>query len=134
MSNPNTLINSYEDKNKMTYATLLSSLFSSLAIFILSILCILNNIPLDLYGTFLLLKTTIPAAISLWFVGFLIGKIFDSTLIAQTKQKMQDEKEVYEIPSMFSANFGTPPQDVLNMDTSIDSGENEVLNMDDIEI
>ena len=114
----------------MTYATLLSSLFSSFAIIILSFLCILNNIPLDLYGAFLLLKTTVPAAVSLWFVGFIIGKIFDSTLIKQEQQKIKEEKEVYDMPSMFSANYSAESQEALDM--SIPSGE--MLSMDDIEI
>ena len=114
----------------MTYATLLSSLFSSFAIIILSFLCILNNIPLDLYGTFLLLKTTVPAAISLWFVGFIIGKIFDSTLIKQEQQKIKEEKEVYDMPSMFSANYSNDPQGMFDMETA----SSETLSMDDIEI
>ncbi|MBQ7287747.1 MAG: hypothetical protein IJW73_08315, partial [Candidatus Gastranaerophilales bacterium] len=127
MSNAQSTLNSYDDKNKMTYATLLSSLFSSFAIIILSFLCILNNIPLDLYGTFLLLKTTFSAAISLWFVGFIIGKIFDSTLIKQEQQKIKEEKEVYDMPSMFSANYSSDPQGMFDMEAA----SSETLSMDD---
>ena len=92
-------------EEQIKYSKLLSSLFCSLSIVALSILSLLNNLSLDFYSMITLLKVVIPAAMCFWFIGFVIGKIFDSLNTKIIKQeveaKVKAETEPYEIPSMF---------------------------------
>ena len=94
-------------EEQIKYSKLLSSLFCSLSIIALSILSLLNNLSLDFYSMITMLKVVIPAAMCFWFIGFVIGKIFDSLntkiIKEEVKAKVKAEVEPYEIPSMFSA-------------------------------
>ncbi len=90
-----------KEKNSK-YSKMLSSLFCSTSILALSILCLLNNMTLDLYSATMLLKVVLPASFCFWFIGLVIGKILDnynSEIIATTEK---EEKKAYEIPSIFS--------------------------------
>ena len=90
----------YKD-GKINYSKFLSALFSSVSMFILAMLCILNNLSLDLYSTFLLLKVTIPGALSFWVLGYVIGKKLDGLSNHVVIKKAENEQKAYEIPSMF---------------------------------
>ena len=106
--------NVYQD-GKICYSKFLSALFSSLSMFTLSMLCILNNLSLDLYSTLLLLKVVVPGATSFWFLGYVIGKKLDGLNNNIIVQKTENEKLAYEIPSMFSVS-DTTEDEVMNME------------------
>ena len=90
----------YQD-GKINYSKFLSALFSSVSMFILSMLCVLNNLSLDLYSTFLLLKVVVPGSVSFWVLGYVIGKKLDGLCNNIVVKKVENEKKAYEIPSMF---------------------------------
>ncbi len=92
-----------EDK-PIKYSKIISSLFCSSSILVLSLLCLLNNFSIDLYTTTLLLKIVIPASFCFWFIGFIIGKILDGLNTKIIVKKITEEKKAYEIPSIFSEN------------------------------
>lgn len=96
--------NTTTTSEEVKYSKLLSSLFCSTSIIGLSILCLLNNFTIDLYTTMLLLKTVIPASFCFWFIGFVIGKILDGLNKEIVKEQIQQEKELYEMPSMFAGD------------------------------
>lgn len=98
MQNQTILIKEKDSK----YTKMLSSLFCSSSIIALSILCLLNNMTLDLYSTMVLLKVVLPASFCFWFIGLVIGKILDNYSDKITTVKKQEEKKAYEIPSIFS--------------------------------
>ncbi len=98
-----TIYNTQED-NPIKYSKIISSLFCSSSILVLSFLCLLNNFSIDLYTTTLLLKIVIPASFCFWFIGFIIGKILDRLNTKIIVKKITEEKKAYEIPSMFSDN------------------------------
>ena len=96
----------YEPNNEqqIKYSKVISSLFCSSSIIVLSILCLLNNFSIDLYTTMILLKVVIPASFCFWFIGYVIGKILDGFNNKITITKIADEKKAYEIPSMFASD------------------------------
>ncbi len=100
-----------EKDDKIKYSKVLSSLLSSGSIIAFSILCLLNNLSLDLYSAFELIKVVIPASICFWFIGFVIGTILDRLDNKIIENEIKEEKKAYEIPSMFS------------MDTQIDDND-----------
>ena len=87
---------------KIKYSKLLSSLFCSTSIIILSMLSLLNNLSIDLYSTLVLLKIVLPAAFCFWFLGFSIGKILDGLSTKIITEQRKHEVEAYEMPSMFA--------------------------------
>ena len=87
---------------KIKYSKLLSSLFCSTSIIVLSILSLLNNLSIDLYSTLVLLKVVLPAAFCFWFLGFSIGKILDGFNHKIVVEQKKSEVEAYEMPSMFA--------------------------------
>lgn len=89
-------------EEEIKYSKLLSSLFCSASIVVLSFLCILNNFSIDFYSMLALLKIVFPAAFCFWFIGFSIGKILDGFNKKIIKEKVIQEKEIYEMPSMFA--------------------------------
>ena len=97
MSNPIT------QEEQLKYSKMLSSLFCSTSIVSLSVLSLLNNLSLDIYSMFSLLKTVIPASFCFWFIGYIIGKILDKNNKKIIKEQIKRETEAYEIPSMFAA-------------------------------
>lgn len=96
----NNLINTIEDE-KIQYSKVLSSLFCSVSILALSILCLLNNLSFDIYSAVVLIKIVTPGCICFWIIGFLIGKILDGFNHRIEQKKIIEEKKAYEIPSMF---------------------------------
>jgi len=98
-------------QEKTKYSELLSSLFCSVSILMLSILSLLNNLSLDLYSMMCLLKVVIPASISFWFVGFVIGTILDKYSTNIVIKKQVDETKAYEIPSIFGGGENTSTDD-----------------------
>lgn len=99
MSNP-----SITQNEEFKYSKMLSSLFCSVSIIALSILCLLNNLSLDIYSAIVLLKVVLPAAFCFWFLGFSIGKILDGLNREIVKEHIKQEREAYEIPSMFASS------------------------------
>ena len=93
-----------KDMKQTKYSKIISSLFCSTSIIVLSLLCLLNNFSIDLYTTTTLLKIVIPASFCFWFIGYVIGKILDGFDNKITVKKIAEEKKAYEIPSMFSTN------------------------------
>ncbi len=90
------------------YSRIFSSLFCSIAILTLTSLCLLNNFSVDLYTTSIILKIVTPAAVCFWILGYIIGTILDKKAGTIIKNKVNNEKKAYEIPSMFcSDNSGT---------------------------
>ena len=87
---------------EIKYSKLFSSLLCSTSIIALSILCLLNDLSLDIYSAYELLKTVLPGAFCFWFIGYVIGRTLDSLNRKIVKEKVKFEKEAYEIPSMFS--------------------------------
>jgi len=90
-------------EQQMKYSKYLSNLFSAVTIAGLSILCLLNNLTIDLYSMLFLLKIVIPAAICNWIVGYVVGEILDKNQAKTVYKKMVNEKKAYEIPSIFAA-------------------------------
>ena len=88
-------------KYNIIYSQFLSSLFSSVATLGLSILCLLNNQSLDIYRMLFLIKIVIPAGICAWMLGFASGKILDSYRNKLEEIRENNEKQAYEIPSIF---------------------------------
>ncbi len=98
-------------EEKTQYSKILSGLFCSNTIIALSILCLLNNLTLDMYTAFVLIKTVIPGAICFWFMGFVIGSILDRCNKKIANIIKEDEQKAYEIPSIFA---GTPDNNSLD--------------------
>ena len=92
------------DKDK--HSRLLSSLFCSGSIIILSCLSLLNNLSLDLYSACMLLKIVLPASFCFWFLGYSVGRILDENHKEAKKNnyKLTNDNEAYEMPSMFGAS------------------------------
>ena len=91
-------------KEELKYSKLLSSLFCSTSIIALSILCLLNNLSIDIYSAFVLLKIVLPASFCFWFLGYVIGRILDGLNNKIVEEKIKQEKELYEMPSMFAGD------------------------------
>ena len=92
-----------QQDNNSNYAKILSSLFCSVSILGLSILCLLNNLSLDFYSMVILLKVVVPASFCFWFLGFVIGRILDSFHGKVEKRIQESDNKAYELPSMFNA-------------------------------
>lgn len=91
---------------QFTYSKTLSSLFCSMSILSLSILCLLNSLSLDFYSMTVLLKVVLPASFCFWFLGFTIGKILDSLEGKVDTHEFGSDDKAYEIPSMFNVSDG----------------------------
>lgn len=93
-----------DEKNK--YSKLLSALFCSTSIIVLSILSLLNNLSLDLYSVLTVLKVVVPGSFCFWFTGYIMGRIFEngSSKPAVKMVKLSENNAAYNIPSIFEAN------------------------------
>ena len=98
------MTNAISQDEELKYSKMLSSLFCSASIVILSILCLLNNLTLDIYSALELLKVVLPASFCFWFIGFVIGKILDKKSVKIITEQKVDEQKAYEIPSMFAGS------------------------------
>lgn len=114
-------------EQQMKYSKYLSSLFCAVTIVGLSILCLLNSLTIDLYSMFFLLKVVLPASICNWFLGFVVGKILDTSNAKRIYKKIMEEKQVYEIPSIFSADAPQMTDD-LNFDINLEDNMFENTN------
>ena len=85
------------------YHKYLATLFSTTTIVGLSILCLLNSLSIDFYSAFFLLKIVIPAAFCSWIIGYVIGKILETTPAPKMQKLNTSDEKAYEIPSMFSS-------------------------------
>ena len=88
------------------YSKLLSSLLCSSSIIVLSFLCLLNNLSLDLYSACMLLKVVIPGSFCFWFLGYVMGHILDNSEKNPKPRtyKLSSDNEAYAMPSMFAAD------------------------------
>lgn len=93
-----------QKEEQVKYSRLLSSLFCLVAIVSLSMLCLLNHFTIDFYTTIVLIKVVTPAAFCFWAIGNAIGKILDGLHKEIVQKKIVEEKQAYEIPSMFASN------------------------------
>ena len=96
--------NTYTKEDEIKYSKLLSSLFSSIAIVALSVLCLLNHLTLDFYVMIVILKIVVPGAFCLWFIGFVIGKILDNYNQKIVAEEIKVENEAYEQTSIFAGD------------------------------
>ncbi len=94
------------NEEKIKYSKLLSSFFCSSSIIVLSFLCLLNNLSLDLYSACMLLKIVVPGSFSFWFLGYVMGHIFDDSQKNPKRKayKLSNDNEAYNMPSMFAAD------------------------------
>lgn len=102
------------DKNK--YSKHLSALFCSTSIIVLSILSLLNNLSLDLYSVLAVLKVVVPGSFCFWFLGHVMGTIFEKHGDKNSTAKLiklSENDEAYKIPSMFEGNAATSGDDEL---------------------
>ena len=97
-----TILSTIHDK----HAKILSSLFCSSSILLLSCLSLLNNLSLDLYSACMMLKVVIPASVCFWFLGYSIGRILDENHNQSKKAefKLSNDNEAYNMPSMFGSS------------------------------
>lgn len=97
-----------EDKaeEKISYQKNLSALFASSSLLAFGALSLLNNFSLDYYSILFMLSIVIPASLSMGFIGFVIGKIFDEgeNFHPFQKKKKSNRPTIdnpYKIQSMF---------------------------------
>lgn len=92
------------------YASIISSFFSSISIFLLSLLCIVNCFGIDSYTMAFTIKVVIPATICFWLIGYTLGSILDVKSKKMEQQMLNEDEEqtlfandeAYTIPSMFA--------------------------------
>lgn len=89
---------------KIKYPEYLATLFSTTIIVGLSILCLLNSLSIDFYSTFVLLKVVLPAGVCAWIIGYVIGRILETTHVVKMKKLNTSDEKAYEIPSMFGSD------------------------------
>ena len=92
---------------KVRYSKVLSSLLCFSSVVVLSILCLLNNLSLDLYSSLMLLKTVVPGAFCFWMLGYFTGQIFDkgdSQKNVAKNYKLSEDNIAYTMPSMFTTD------------------------------
>lgn len=91
---------------KISYQKSLSALFASFAVLGFGALSLLNNFSMDYYSIMFMLSIVLPAGLSLGFIGFVLGKIFDEgsgfAPIKKIKKKLKTPENPYKIQSMFS--------------------------------
>lgn len=92
----------HNQEEHIKYSRVFSSLFCSVSIVALSLLCLLNTLSIDIYSACVLLKVVVPAALIFWIIGKVIGRIFDGLNKEIVQSKIIEEQKAYEIPSMFS--------------------------------
>ena len=93
-------------EEKISYQKSLSTLFASSSLLAFGALSLLNNFSLDYYSILFMLSIVIPASLSMGFIGFVIGKIFDK---GENFHPFQKKKKLnrptidnpYKIQSMF---------------------------------
>lgn len=92
-------------EEQIKYSKLLSSFFCSSAIIVLTLLCLLNNLTFDIYSTFIIAKVVAPASFCFWIIGYAIGNILDGLNKTIVQKKIVEEKQAYEMPSIFGGEM-----------------------------
>ncbi len=118
-------------EEKISYQKSLSTLFASSSMLAFGTLSLLNNFSLDYYSILFMLSIVIPVSLSMGFIGFIIGKIFDlGEDFHPFKIKRKGSKpaidNAYKIQSMFSSDIETEDENMQSMfDTSNETEKDE---------
>lgn len=95
-------------EEKIPYKKTLSALFASFSVLAFGTLSLLNNFSMDFYSILFMLSIVIPAAISMGFIGYIMGKIFDEgsdfSPIKKMRKKLNTPENPYKIQSMFTTH------------------------------
>ncbi len=107
-------------EEKISYQKSLSALFASSSMLAFGALSLLNNFSLDYYSVLIMLSIVVPVSLSMGFIGFVIGKIFDegeNFHPFQRKKKNAAPKidNAYKIQSMFAADAQTDDENLQSM-------------------
>lgn len=93
-------------EEKFSYQKSLSALFASISVLCFGALSLLNNFTMDLYAVLFMFSIVLPASLSMGFMGFVIGRIFDQNAnfanITSKGQVKPLQENPYKIKSMFS--------------------------------
>lgn len=117
-------------QDKIIYQKTLSALFASASLLGFGALSLLNNFSMDYYSIMFMLSIVFPAALSMGFIGFVIGKIFDEgenfkPFKKKVKKKTQTPDNPYKIQSMFTSDAGGDEGLTSMFDTGGETEENE---------
>lgn len=107
-------------EEKFSYQKSLSALFASSSMLAFGALSLLNNFSLDYYSVLVMLSIVIPSSLSMGFIGFVIGKIFDegeNFHPFQRKKKTSKPKidNAYKIQSMFASDSQLEDENMQSM-------------------
>lgn len=118
-------------EEKTTYHKTLSTLFASFSVMAFGALSLLNSFSMDFYSVMFMLSIVIPASVSMGFIGFIIGKIFDEgenfnpNPFKKKDGKSQSVDNAYKIQSMFAseANEEKDLQNMFHLNNESESNE-----------
>ena len=118
-------------EEKISYQKTLSALFVSFSMLSFGALSLLNNFSMDYYSILFMLSIVIPASLSMGFIGFVIGKMFDQgenfnpNPFKKEKSKHKSVDNAYKIQSMFASNPNEDTNTQSMFETSGEIVENE---------
>ncbi len=118
-------------EEKISYQKTLSALFASFSMLSFGALSLLNNFSMDYYSILFMLSIVIPASLSMGFIGFVIGKMFDQgenfnpNPFKKEKSKHKSVDNAYKIQSMFASNPNEDTNTQSMFETSGEIVENE---------
>lgn len=118
-------------EEKISYQKTLSALFASFSMLSFGALSLLNNFSMDYYSILFMLSIVIPASLSMGFIGFVIGKMFDQgenfnpNPFKKEKSKHKSVDNAYKIQSMFASNPNEDTNTQSMFETSDEIVENE---------
>lgn len=111
-----------EDKaeEKISYQKNLSALFASSSLLAFGALSLLNHFSMDYYSILFMLSIVFPASLSMGFIGFVIGKIFDEGEDFHPFQKKKKPVKPtidnpYKIQSMFASDAPNDEETLQSM-------------------
>ncbi len=113
-------------EEKISYQKNISALFASVSMLAFGALSLLNNFSMDYYSIMFMLSIVIPVTLSMGFIGFVIGKIFDEgenfhPFQKKKKKTVPTVDNAYKIQSMFSSDAA----DDVQMESMFDVGADE---------
>lgn len=96
-------------EEKISYQKSISALFASTSMLAFGALSLLSNFSMDYYSIMVMLSIVIPVTVSMGFIGFVIGKIFDMgedfhPFSKKKKSSAPTVDNAYKIQSMFSSD------------------------------
>ncbi len=119
-------------EEKISYQKTLSALFASSSMLAFGALSLLNNFAMDYYSIMFMLSIVVPVTLSMGFIGFVIGRIFDQgedfhPFKKKVKKAAPTVDNAYKIQSMFSADANDESmQSMFEMsDETEENGETE---------